>query len=84
MKQWKQGNTIKQKYLEVEKKSYEDCFPGQSQSKKENVMQQDNQKFDACKIPQKMVKANQDIINGQCIRNDNGVPTVSDEDKEMA
>ena len=30
-----------------------------------------------------MVKTNQDIIGKQCIRDDNGVLAVSDEDKKM-
>ena len=36
------------------------------------------------KIIKRMVKINQDIICKQCIRDDNDVSGVSDEDKKMA
>ena len=36
------------------------------------------------KIAKRLVKTNQDIIGEQCIKNDDGVLTVSDEDKKIA
>ena len=47
-----------------------------------NVIQQDDKKYDVFKIAKRMFKTNQDIIGEQCIRNDNGVLAVSDEDKK--
>ena len=47
-------------------------------------MQQDDQKCDVLKVAKSMVKTNQDIICEQCIRNDDNILTVSDEDKEKA
>ena len=35
------------------------------------------------KIPERMVKTSQHIIGEQCIRNDDGVLAVSDEDKKI-
>ena len=42
-----------------------------------------NQKPDVFTVTQRMVKTYQDIISKQCMRNDNGVLTVSDEDKKI-
>ena len=47
-----------------------------------NVIQQDDKKYDVFKIAKRMFKTNQDIIGEKCIRNDNGVLAVSDEDKK--
>ena len=47
-------------------------------------MQRDDQKLNVFKIEKRLVKTNQDIIGKQCIRNDDGVFTVSDKDKKIA
>ena len=47
-------------------------------------MWEDDQKCYVLKIAKRMVKTNQDIIGEQCIRNDDGVLAVSDEDKKIA
>ena len=47
-------------------------------------MQQDDQKCGVFKIAKKMVKTNQDIIGEQCIKNDNGILAVKNEDKKIA
>ena len=70
-KQHKQGNTSNEKYLEAKEKARKTVYQttGKAKSKRSgNVMQQDGQKFDECRIPKKMVKTNQVIISGQCIK----------------
>ena len=47
-------------------------------------MQQNYQKCDVLKITNGMVKTIQHITGGQCIRNDDGLLAVSDEDKKIA
>ena len=47
-------------------------------------MQQNYQKCDVFKITNRMVKTIQDINGGQCIRNDDGLLAVRDEDKKIA
>ena len=46
-------------------------------------MRRENQKGDLFKIAKRMVKTNQNIIGKQCIRNDEGVLTVSNKNKEI-
>ena len=48
------------------------------------VMRQVHQKYDAFKIAKRMVKTIQDIICEQCIRNDDAVLAISDEDNKTA
>ena len=46
-------------------------------------MQWDDQKCDAFKITRGVVKTNQDVIDEQCIGNDDVVSAVSDEDMKL-
>ena len=46
-------------------------------------MRRDDQKCDVFKIAKRMVNTNENMIAGHCIRNDDGVPAVSDEDKKI-
>ena len=43
-----------------------------------------DQKYDVFKIAKRMLKNNQDNIGEQCIRNDDDVLAISDEDKKIA
>ena len=81
------GSTSKEKYLEVKKKARKGCLQAKCKAERKifgNVMRRDDQKCDVFKIAKKMVKTNQDIIAEQCIRNDDGVPAASNEDKKIA
>ena len=40
-------------------------------------------KCDVFKIPNRMVKTNQDVTGEQCVRNHDGVGALSDEDKKI-
>ena len=46
-------------------------------------MQQDDQKCDVFKTAKRMVKTNEDI-GEQCIKKDNGILAVKNEDKKIA
>lgn len=47
-------------------------------------MLRDDQKGDMFKRVKRMVKTNQQVIGGQCIRNDDGALTDSDKHKKIA
>ena len=84
-KEWKQGNTSKRICLEAEKKTSA-VYKAESTAERKRVgkvMRRDGQKGDVFTITERMVKAYLDIIIMQCMRDDDGVLVVSDEDKKI-
>ena len=77
----------KEKYLEPKEKARRTVYQAKCKADRKtfaNVMLRDDQKCDVFKIGKRMVKTNQDIIGEQCIRNDDGLLAVTDEDKKVA
>ena len=79
--------TNKEKYLEAKKKAGRTVYQAKCKAERKRfgrVMWRNDQKRDVFKIAKRIVKTNQDITGEQCIRNDNGVLAVSDENKKIA
>ena len=49
-----------------------------------NVMSRDDEEYDVFKFAKRMIKTNENIIGEQCIRNDDDVLTVCDNDTKIA
>ena len=74
-KDWKQGNTSKQKYLEAKKKVWRAVYQAKCKAERkrfEKVMESDDQKCDVCKIIKRMIRTYQNISDEEWIRNDDG------------
>ena len=75
----------KAKYLEIKKKAKRAVYQAKYKKRKifGKALQKNYQKCYAFKISKKIVKTNQDIIAEECIRNDDVMLTVSDEENKI-
>ena len=86
-KEWKAGRVGKEVYLEAKRRAKRAVYEARTESERKkfgNIENRDDQKQEVFRIAKTMVKDNRDIIGEQCIRNDDGVLAVTEEDKKVA
>ena len=82
--EWKKGKN--KKFQQLKEKARRAGYPAKCEAETENISKWYGdgwQNYDVFKIAKNMVKINQNIIGNQCIRNNDGVLAVRDEDEKV-
>ncbi|KAK4300948.1 hypothetical protein Pmani_026889 [Petrolisthes manimaculis] len=84
---WKGGLVNKEIYLVAKRTARRAIYKAKTEAEKArfaDILRRDDEKNEVFRIAKQMAKTNQDIVGEKCIRNDDGVLAINEQDKKDA
>ncbi|KAK3893367.1 hypothetical protein Pcinc_002801 [Petrolisthes cinctipes] len=84
---WKRGLVNKEMYLVAKRTARRAIYKAKTEAEKArfaDILRRDDEKNEVFRIAKQMAKTNQDIVGEKCIRNDDGVLAINEQDKKDA
>ncbi|KAK3896219.1 hypothetical protein Pcinc_000141 [Petrolisthes cinctipes] len=84
---WKRGLVNKEMYLVAKRTARRAIYKAKTEAEKArfaDILRRDDEKNEVFRIAKQMAKTNQDIVGEKCIRNDDGVLAIHEQDKKDA
>ncbi|KAK3856635.1 hypothetical protein Pcinc_037055 [Petrolisthes cinctipes] len=84
---WKRGLVNEEMYLVAKRTARRAIYKAKTEAEKArfaDILRRDDEKNEVFRIAKQMAKTNQDIVGEKCIRNDDGVLAINEQDKKDA